>query len=167
MIDYLQLYWMDLVRYCLSVSSMVYGIYFWWFDWYDLLVMAFWNCYEAYVNHTYDFPPIVNEIRMIAVVQTDDLIAMVVMSSETVQRWNHLHNYFELTKFLYLHHNVLGVYCRRASCIYCCYCSLKYPNLSHFRCFDRSNDAMSLLIRFGDLLKLVLRQLTENLEINK
>lgn len=63
---------------------------------------------------------------------------------------------------MYLHHNVVGAYCRPANCIYCCYCSLKYPNLSHFHCFDRLSDAMSLLIQFDDLLKLVLRQLTEN-----
>lgn len=161
MIDYLQLYWMDFVRCCLSVSLMVYGTYFLWYDW---LVMAFWNCCESYANRTDDFPTILNEFRMIAAVQTDDdSIVTVVMSFETVQRRDHLHNCFELMKFLYLHHNVLGAYCRPANCIYYCYCSLKYPNLSHFHCFDRSSDAMSPLIQFGDLLKLVLRQLTENL----
>lgn len=165
MIDYLQLCWMDLVRYCLSVSSAVYAIYFVWYDWCDWLVMAFWNCCDLYVNHTDDFPTILNEIRrIVAVVQTDDLIATAVMCFETVQRWNHLHNCFELTTFLYLHHNVLDAYCRPANCIYCCCCSLKYPSLSHFHCFDRSSDAMSLLIQFDDPLKLVLRQLTESLK---
>lgn len=141
---------------------MAYEIYFLWYDWYDWLVMAFWNCCcDVYVNQTDDFPTVLNEIRLIAAAQTDDLIAMVAMNFETVQHSNHRHNCFELTKFLYLHHNALDAYCRPANCICCCYCSLKCPNLSHFHCFDHSSDAMSLLIQFADLLKLVLRQLTE------
>lgn len=131
--------------------------------------MAFWNCCEWYVNHTDDFPTILNEIQIVAVVvvQTDDLFVMAAMGFETVRHRNHLHNYFEPMKFSYLHHNVLGAYCRPANYICCCYCSLKYPSLDHFHCFVRLGVAMSLLIRFGDLLKLVLRQLTENLRRRK
>lgn len=83
MIDYLQLCWMDLVRCYLLVSLMVYGIYFLWYDW---LVMVFWNCYDSYVNHTDDFPTILNEIRMTDVVQADDLIESVAMNFVIVQR---------------------------------------------------------------------------------